>query len=60
MDKEQAIRNVTDAIEAFTDAKIRRFDAHTAGRNTGAGTCYQIDVDETREHMRDKLRELLS
>ena len=45
------IRNVTDAIEAFIQARIH-YSQHT--RLSAAN-----DVNETREHLRDKLAELV-
>lgn len=52
-DKSRQVDNLVAAIEAFTDAKIHK--AH----GTERAHWNPHDVDETREHMRDKLVELL-
>jgi hypothetical protein len=52
----QRVQNAVDAIEAFVAAKIR-YEKQT---DSGAMRAARIDVDETREHLRDKLAEVLS
>lgn len=56
--KDAKIRNVTDAIEAFVQARI----AYDLGirRVAPLAASHAIDVKETREHLRDKLAELIS
>lgn len=56
--QEQKFRNVVDAIESFLDAKIKLAQSERVAR-ISVGSSFRTDVDETREHMRDKLRELV-
>jgi hypothetical protein len=51
------LRNVVDAIEAFTDAKIRYAASYAT---SGAEWANMTDVNETREHLTDKLAELIA
>lgn len=54
---DRRIDNVVAAIEAFMHAKAVRDRHMLAGDNAYS---HQTDVDETREHLRDKLAELLA
>lgn len=54
--REQQIANVVDAIEAFVAAKISYESAYARDPQWASMT----DVNETREHMRDKLAEVLT
>lgn len=51
--RREKVRNVVDAIEAFTDAKT----AHERPRAYRPST--RADIDEAREHLLDKLAELI-
>lgn len=51
------LRNVVDAIEAFTDAKISYAANYTKGEAQWASA---TDVNETREHLTDRLAELIN
>lgn len=55
--KAERVRNVLDAVEAFVDAKIALRSAEARQSVMGS---HRIDVDETRQHLRDKLAEVLS
>lgn len=55
--KAERIRIVVDAIEGFINAKATRERHMAEGENLYS---HRTDVDETREHLRDKLAELLS
>lgn len=58
-DKVQAVSNVVNAIEAFTDAKITCDRRYAAGYTSGYLAAARRDVDETREHLFEKLAELV-
>lgn len=58
-DKSAALDNVVAAIEAFVTARINLRDAERVAR-ISVGSSYRTAVDETREHMRDTLAELVT
>jgi hypothetical protein len=56
MEAANRLRNVVDAIEAFTDAKVQ-YALNYAKDSAWASL---TDVNETREHLTDKLAELIN
>lgn len=55
------VQNVVDAIEAFIAAKIEaRLVFGDGNMATSRRAARKVDVDETREHLRDKLAELVA
>lgn len=54
--KAERVRNVLDAVEAFIDAKVA-YERLRASDPEWANLC---DVNETREHLADKLAEVLT
>lgn len=56
-ERDQRINLVVEAVEAFIDAKIA---LRSAEARQSTMDSHRWDVDETRGHLCDKLREVLS